>query len=117
AGPGHHRRAGGGLPGRHGVGRPEGPGDGDHRRTGARQAGHLRRLHRLFRCRRNHGHLHRAAHLRHQGRHDAHPVGRRDRLRFRAGIGEHRMRQQGGGAGARRRGGDPVRDRRHARPV
>ena len=50
----------GGLPRRHRLGRAEGAGDGDHRRTGEGQARHLRRLHRLFRRRRRNGHLHRA---------------------------------------------------------
>ena len=62
------RRAGGGLPGRHGVGRAQGARDGDHRRAGEGEARPLCRLRRLFRRRRRHGHLHRAAHRAGQGR-------------------------------------------------
>ena len=49
-------------------GAPKGAGDGDHRRTGDRQARHLRRVHRLFRRGGRDGHLHRAAHGGGEGR-------------------------------------------------
>ena len=50
------RRAGGGLSGRHGVGRAQGAGDGDHRRAGEGEARPLCRRGRLFLRRRRHGH-------------------------------------------------------------
>ena len=62
------RRAGRRLSGRHRLRRAESARHGDHRRARSRQARRLRRLHRLFRRLRRNGHLHRAAHLDHQGR-------------------------------------------------
>ncbi len=44
------------------IGRPQGAGDADHRRTGEGQARALRRMHRLFRRQWRNGHLHRPAH-------------------------------------------------------
>ncbi len=89
------RRACRRLPRRHGVRRAESAGDADHRRTGERQARHLRRLHRLFRRRRRNGHLHRAARLGGEGRAHACPGGRRHRLRFLPRRRAERMRGQG----------------------
>ena len=54
-----------GLPaGRHRLGRPEGAGDADHRRTRAASPRAVRRRGRLRRLQRQHGHLHRPAHAR-----------------------------------------------------
>ena len=61
-------RADRGLPRRHAVGRAQGARDGDHRRAGDRAAQPLWRRDRLFRGRRQHGHVHRAAHRHRQGR-------------------------------------------------
>ncbi len=66
-----------GLPGGHGVGRAEGPGDGDHRRAGEREARRLRRRRGVFLGAGRHGHLHRAAHGGDQGRYALRPGRRR----------------------------------------
>jgi anthranilate/para-aminobenzoate synthase component I len=87
-----------GFPGRNGVGRAEGAGDGDHRRTGARKARALCRLRRLFLGDRRDGHLHRAAHRHRQGRQDVCAGRRRHRRRQRSGERARRVRQQGQGA-------------------
>ncbi len=105
-------RADGGLPGGNRQRGAEGPGDGDHRRAGARAPRLLRRRRRLHRRRRDHGHLHRAAHRADQGR--AHVrAGRRRR------GGRQRPRgrvpgklQQGARPHPCRRGGRPLRQQR-----
>ena len=61
---GRDRRAEGGLPRRHAVGRAQGARHGDHRRGRAGAPRHLCRLRRLLRRQRLDGHLHPAAHRR-----------------------------------------------------
>ena len=87
-----------GFPRRHGLGRAQGSGHADHRRTGAREARPLRRLHRLLRRAWRDGHLHRPAHCPGEGRPHARAGRRRHRLRFRPRLGAAGMRQQGQGA-------------------
>ena len=107
------RRARRRLSVRHRLGRPQGAGDGDHRRARAREARAVRRLHRLFRRQGRDGHLHRAAHRDRQGRPHVGPGRRRHRLRLRPrrrAAGMHQQGQgavpRGGGRGALREPGD-----------
>ena len=98
-----------GLPRRHGEWCPESPGDADHRRDGAGAARLLRGRRRLLRRRRQHGHLHRAAHRPGQGRQDVRPGGRRRGRRQRPRDRVPGEPQQSPRPDPRRRGGGPVR--------
>ncbi len=84
-------RPAGHPPRRDGVGGPEGPGHGDHRRPRAHPPGALRRDRRLPRLLREHRH----------GHHDPHPAGRRRRPGLGPGGRRDRLRQRSGGRGRR----------------
>ncbi len=91
-----HRRAAGHAARRHGVGRSQGAGDGDHRRPRAGEAGPLRRGGRLHRLLRHHRHRHRHPHARGRGRRHRPRAGRRrHRGRLRARARGPRVPQQG----------------------
>ena len=81
------------------------------------QARHLRGRGRLFRLRRQHGHLHRAPRLGGEGRAHARPGRRRHRLRFLPRRGAEGMRRQGAGALPRRGRSSAVRSTGKARAV
>ena len=102
---GRARRPPRGLPGRHAVGRPEGPRDAADRRRRGRAPRALRRRRRLSRLRRQHGHGHHDPERRAEGRPGPRPHGRRDRGRIRAGARVRGDRPQGGGPAPRDRPG------------
>ena len=89
----------------HAVGRPQGAGDGDHRRARAGQARRLRRRGRLAVLRRPAGHLHLHPHRRGQGRRRPRAGGRRHRGRRQAGLRVRGVARQGPRRGARDRAG------------
>ena len=111
------RCAGRRLPGRYGFGRPQSPGDGDHRRAREGEARALCRRGRLFLRRRRDGHRDRAAHRAGEGRRDVCAGRRRHRRRQRSEIRAAGMRQQGQGAVPCRRRGQALRQRRQARAM
>ena len=88
-----HRRAQGGLPGRHRHRRPQGPRHADHRRARDRAARPLRRRHRLPQLRRRPRHLHLHPHRARQGRHGLRAGRRRHRRRLRARRTEYEETQ------------------------
>jgi anthranilate synthase component 1 len=73
--------------------RPQGPSDGNHRRTGTRQARHLRRCLRLSVLRRRNGSCHRHPDRRRQRRHVVRPSRRRHRRRLHPRNGMARDRK------------------------
>ena len=75
---------------RHRLRRAEGPGDGDHRRTGTASPRSLRRRRRPLRLPRQHGHLHRPADHRRAGRQSVRPGRRGHRGRQPAGTNTRR---------------------------
>ena len=87
------------------LGRAEGPGDADHRRARARQAGRLRWRHRLPQLHRRPGHLHPHPHGRRQGRHGARAGRRGHRGRRAPGLRVPRVRGQGACCARCRRAG------------
>ena len=107
---GRDRRAEGGLPRRHAVGRAQGARDGDHRRARAGAPRHLCRLRRLLRRQRLDGHLHPAAHGAGEGQHDVRPGGRRRRGQFRPRGGVPGERPEGARPGPRGRRGGALRE-------
>ena len=97
------RRAPRGLPGRHALGRPEGPRDAAHRGRRGRAPRPVRRRRRVSRLRRQPRHGHHHPERRAEGRPGPRPHGRGHRRRLRAGARVRGDRPQG------RRG--PPRDR------
>ncbi len=108
AGTGRAGRADRRLSRRHAHRGAEDPRHGDHRGAGADPARHLRRLHRLFRRQRHHGHLHRPAHRGGQGRHHVRPGRRRRGRRQHAGGRVGRKRAEKPRPVPRRRGSRAV---------
>ena len=105
------RRAALGLPGRHAVGRAQGPRDAAHRGRRGRASRAVRRRGRLPRLRRQPRHRDHHPERGPQGRPGARPHGRRDRRRVGPGTRVRGDRAQGGGPAP----GDRDGGGRHAR--
>ena len=88
------------FPGGHRERRPEGAGDGNHRRTGSLQARHLRRRGGLSGIQWRYGSGHRHSYRSHQRRQVARTGGRGHRCRFRAGKRMDRDPEQSQGTAA-----------------
>ncbi len=105
------RRAGRVPAGGHRFRRPQGAGDGDHRRNRAAPPRPLRRRRGLHRLRRQHGHLHRPADGRRPKRNRLRPSRRRHRRRQRPRRPNTRKRSTKPAACSR-----PSKSRRNAKP-